>query len=511
MPNIPDIPSEANLRYRWIIAASLLLSIWLIWLDPLINRDAIIYLRAAEAYLRDGVAASQQIFGRPLLPICIAILHQATGIPLLYAGLLITTAFYVLLCVAFVDTVRVLGGKRSVQLIAAIVILSHPWINHTRASIMRDPIYLAFVVLSLREMLLFIQAPSVARQLRWVMYIVLATLFRFEGAFLAALAPLAILCTGNVVDRGKRCLQLLIPPLLLILVGAAALLSYQSLNPGTATLFPGIELYLERLLEFPHQFAELARQSAEPMLAFTAADDAPVAAVAALAAILVLNLCRAITWPWVAVLFWGARAGIGHRFRRDDLVLVYAYLAITLAYLCAFVAINRFMLERYASQAAIILLLFLPFFLSSLWHRGGWQKYLALALLVGTCADTLHSNTRDKIFIVQATQWVTENTPADASVVTNEKYIAHFSRRDVAWESLQQRRFKLETILDTPALWQESDYMVMYLRKSQEPRWQQFIEDTGFQELRSFAGKRKGRAVVLATGASGLPLPPDVN
>ncbi|PLW70825.1 hypothetical protein [Pseudohalioglobus lutimaris] len=511
MPKIPDIASEANIRYRWIIAASLLLSIWLIWLDPLINRDAIIYLRAAEAYLRDGVAASQQIFGRPLLPICIATLHQLTGIPLLYAGLLITTAFYVVLCVAFVDTVRVLGGKRSVQLIAAIVILSHPWINHTRASIMRDPIYLAFVVLSLREMLLFIHAPGMTRQLRWVTYIVLATLFRFEGVFLAAMAPLALLFTREVDQPRRRCMQLLVPQLLLCGLGVVALYSYQKLNPAAPVLFPGIGLYLERLLAFPHTFAELARQSAEPMLMFTARDDAPIAAVAALAAVLILNLCRAITWPWVIVLLWGARAGIGHRFRRDDLVLIYGYLFITLAYLSTFVAINRFMLERYTSQAAIFLLLFLPFFLSSLWHRGSWKKYLVLAVLLGTSADTLHSNTRDKVFIVNATRWVAENTPADASLVTNEKYIAHFSRRDADWESLQRKRFKLETILDTPALWQKCDYLVMYLKRTQEPRWQQFLQENGFQELKSFQGRRKGRAVIVATAPTGLPRQPDVD
>lgn len=511
MPKIPDIPSEADIRYRWIIAASLLLSAWLIWLDPLINRDAIIYLRAAEAYLSEGLAASQQIFGRPLLPICIALLHQATGIPLLYAGLLITTAFYVVLCVAFVDTVRVLGGKRSVQLIAAIVILSHPWINHTRASIMRDPAYLAFMVLSLREMLLFVQTPGIARQARWTLYIVLATLFRFEGAFLAILAPLSLLFARDLAQPWRRCLQLLTPQLLLFALGVAGLMTYQGLNPDAPTLFPGIGLYLDRLLAFPHAFAELARQSAEPMLAFTSRDDAPIAAVAALATVLVLNLCRAVTWPWVLVLLWGARSGIGHRFRRDDLVVLYSYLSIAMAYLVLFVAINRFMLERYTTQVAILLLLFLPFFLSSLWYRGSWKKYLVLALLVGVTADTLHSDSRDKIFIVNATRWVADNTPADASLVTNEKYIAHFSRREVAWESLQRRRFNLATILDTPALWRDCDYLVVYVKPSQESRWQQFIDENGLLELKAFEGKRKGRAVIVAMRSAGLPYRAVVN
>ena len=60
-------PGNPNLDLRIVFGLSLLLSLWLIYIDPLINRDGIIYLRAAEAYLQDGLLASQAIFGRPLL------------------------------------------------------------------------------------------------------------------------------------------------------------------------------------------------------------------------------------------------------------------------------------------------------------------------------------------------------------------------------------------------------------------------------------------------------------
>jgi hypothetical protein len=499
---IPDIASEANIRYRWIVAASLLLSIWLIWLDPLINRDAIIYLRAAEAYLQGGLAASQQVFGRPLLPICMAIVHQLTGISLLHAGLLITTVFYVVLCVAFIDTVRILGGKRSVQLIAAIVILSHPWINHTRASIMRDPVYLAFIMLSLRELLLFSRTPSRLHQARWTAYVMGAALFRFEGLFVAALAPLALLFTHNLQRPWRHSLQLLLPLLLIYGALAGCLLAYYAFNPQAPLLFPGIGLYLERLSLLPAEFADIARQSAEPLLTFTSRNDATLAGIAALAAVLLLNLCRALTWPWLLVLLWGARAGIGHRFRRDDLAIISTYLLIALLYLTLFIAINRFMLERYSVHAVLFLLLLLPFALSSLWHQGGWRKYLALALLLGMSADTLHTGAREKLFIVEATRWVAQNTPAAASLATNEKYIAYFSQREIDWESLQRRRFQLDAILHNPALWQHADYLVVYLKRREEPAWQTFLQANDLQELRSFAGGRVGRAVVVALDKS---------
>lgn len=50
-----------HLHDRWVFAASHLLSDGLVWLDPLIDRDAMIYLRSADAYLRDPVAVVQSL------------------------------------------------------------------------------------------------------------------------------------------------------------------------------------------------------------------------------------------------------------------------------------------------------------------------------------------------------------------------------------------------------------------------------------------------------------------
>ena len=50
----PVTTTLPHIDYRWVFAASLLVSAWLIAMDPLINRDAIIYLRAADAYLAEG-------------------------------------------------------------------------------------------------------------------------------------------------------------------------------------------------------------------------------------------------------------------------------------------------------------------------------------------------------------------------------------------------------------------------------------------------------------------------
>ena len=96
--------------YRIIIVLSLLLSLWLIAIDPVLNKDAILCLRSARS-LPAGRRA-----GQPATTVrSAAAAHlfrpgaSAYRNPLVYAGLLLTSVYYAILCVAFVATVATLG------------------------------------------------------------------------------------------------------------------------------------------------------------------------------------------------------------------------------------------------------------------------------------------------------------------------------------------------------------------------------------------------------------------
>jgi hypothetical protein len=402
-----------------------------------------------------------------------------------------------ILCIAFVATVRTLGGDRSIMLIAAIVILSHPWLNHTRSSIMREPAFLAFLILSFRELLLYIRQPNLRHQLRWLSYIVTASLFRFEGLFFAFFAPVALLFCKDLSHRYRHCLQLLAPLLFVVLLIGGAFSVYNTMQGTSIPSFPGINHYIAQLQAFPRDFSSLADESAVLMLEFTARDDANIAVITALLSLLVLNICRALSWPWMLTLLWGSRQGVSQRLRSTDRILLSSHVLVGLFYLAIFVLTNRFMLERYSMQVVIFLLLLLPFVLGSLWHAGGWKKLLAIVLLAGMSIDTLHNNDREKVFIVEATQWVEKRTPADASIVSNEKYIAYFSQREFDWAAIQGNRFSLTAILGSRRLWRDKDYLVMYIKPRTEELWQTFLDQEGLQESQSFGGGRKGRVVVV--------------
>jgi hypothetical protein len=482
----------ALLDYRIIIALSCLLSLWLILIDPIIN------LRTADAYLQGGVVAGQSLFDRPILPIIFALFHKATGIPLLYSGLILTTAFYALLCVSFVATIRVMGGDRRVQIIAVIIILSHPMLNHERSSIMRDPAYWAFSLLAFRELLLFARSPEFKYQLRWLILIAIAILFRFEGLFFLILAPFTLLIAAEKGARWYMCARL--APLALIAIGTLLplLLFAQSSLALEQSMFPDIGRYVRQFFRMPQDFALLAEKAADNWLSFTSTEDAAFAVIGGLIAILGVNLLRSLTWPYVGVMIWGASNKLFDRIQTRDRRLINSHLIICLVYLSVFLLTKRFMLERYANIFTLYALLYVPFLLNSLWSKGkkGGGKLLVILVLFGFCVDSLTNRDYEKVYIKDATQWLIDNTSEDASLMTNSPYIAYFSRRNFNWGN----RAYLFTIADLeaqPEKWRNSNYLTMRVKKRDVEQWQEFLSKNSLRELKVFTGHRTGQVSIV--------------
>ena len=492
---------NALLDYRIIFALSCLLSVWLILIDPIINRDGILYLRTADAYLQGGIGAGQSLFDRPILPISFALLHKVTGIPLLYSGLILTTIFYALLCVGFVATIRVMGGDRRVQIIAAIIILSHPMLNHSRSSIMRDPAYWAFSILAFRELLLFVRAPEFKYQLRWLIFIAMATLFRFEALFFVILAPFTLLIAADRGTRGHMCARLAPLVLIAIVTLLPLVLFAQSSLAEEDSMFPDIGRYVRQLFAVPQDFAVLAEKAAENWLTFTATEDAGFAVIGGLTAILGVNLFRSLSWPYVGVMLWGTSEKLLDRVNARDRRLINSHLVICLLYLSLFLLTKRFMLERYANIFTLYILLFVPFLLNAMWSKGkkGGGRFLVTLLLFGFCVDSLTNRDYEKAYVKEATQWMVENTEEDAGLVTNSAYFAYFSKRQFEWGD----RAYLFTIADLeaePERWQNTEYLTMLVKKRHIPQWQAFLDKNSLEELAVFEGHRTGQVSIVKIG-----------
>lgn len=497
MPSHASPNAAIAIDYRVIVALSLLLSLWLIATDPVLDRDAILYLRTADAYLQGGFWASLRQFDRPLLSVCLAVLHQLTGLPLLYAGLLLNSLFYALFCVAFVATVSTLGGDRRVQLLAVIVVLSHPTLNDQRSSILRDPAYWALIMLAFRQLLLYVQRPTTGAMLCWYGYVMLASLFRFEGLFFAALAPLSLLATQDLPRRLNHCLRLLAPTLLALATVLTIVLLYPEVFGIGGEYFPDITHYVKRLLAFPQQFGDLARAGGHIVLESFSREDAAAATLAGFGAVIALNVFRALTWPCLLLMLWQRPWRI--HLRHDNRTLLRAHIVICLLYLVAFTLLKHFMTERYATQLVVFLLLYLPFLLDEMWRAGGQTpaRYAVAALLIFMTVDSLYNSDHEKAFIRDAKQWLLTHTPEQASIVSNDKYLAYFSRRQVDWKAASYANFDLERMLAGPEHWRQKDFLVMRVTRHNVTAWEAFLQQYSLVETMVFDGGRHGRVAVV--------------
>jgi len=496
----PAGTAPVHLDYRLVFIASCLLSLWLIILDPIINRDAIIYLRTADAYLQSGLIAGQSQFDRPLLAIIFALVHKFTGIPLVYAGQIVVSLFYALLATSFVATVRLIGGDRRVQILAAIIILSHPKLNTSRASIMRDPAYWAMCMLAFRELLLYARSPQLKHQLCWFLYVGVASLLRFEGIFFAAFAPLAMFIVSDRERRWSNAIRLALLPILTAATLAAIVLLYQQSSTSGDQLFQDIRSYISNFFHVLGKFESTVAEPLHTWLHEHSQEDASAAALAGLAAVLVLNLCRAMTWPYVAVYLWATTKGLFDRIQPRDRTLINAHLLVSLLYLALFLLSKRFMLERYSGIFTLYLLLYLPFILNSLWTRGAKSggKIIVILLLLGMSLDSVHNRDYEKYFIVDASNWVVANTPGDASISTNSSYIAYFSKRQFNWaRGTFGLRYKVEDLKSIEKRWRDKDYLIVMMKVHEEESWQDFLSEAGLSELQTFDGGRHGKIAVV--------------
>ena len=149
----------------------------------------------------------------------------------------------------------------------------------------------------------------------------------------------------------------------------------------------------------------------------------------------------------------------------------------------------------------IFLLLYLPCIFNSVWSNGEKQggKILVSLLLVGMSLDSLHNQDYKKAFIGDATEWLLTHTPPKAALVTNSSYIAYFSQREFTW-SKKATEFTVEDLQENPQRWQQTDYLVLLVKKDQRARLQQFIDAYSLNEIKVFPGKRHGKISIIKIG-----------
>lgn len=427
-------------RSRWAIFVmagiiSLFLSYWTSVRSAVINADAICYLQSAQS-MTLGLSFVTHLCDQskwPFYSFLIYSAEQATKISYYNSAQLLNALFSLLSVTTFIAIIHYLKGTARIMCWGAFVILLAHEFNAVREYIVRDHGFWAFYLLSLLFLLKFFRTWHWAYALSWSASLILATLFRIEGAFFLLSLPFLtfFMNTQSFKQRSKSFLQLNVFSLLgIVLLSSWVLLHHQNnldhigrINEIEYQLLNGFRLATEH-------FNTSAYSLGEHLLNQYSEHDAPLILFLVLIAwylvALVSNL--SIIYAGLVIYAWWRKIPT---LEYSDKWVVYGYLAINVLITAVFLVENMFLSKRYLLALSLTLMLWVPFALDNLWQQWSTKKIslmLILALIFIFSLSGIFDFGYSKKYISDAGKWLETHVPANASLYSNDYQVMYYSK-----------------------------------------------------------------------------------
>jgi hypothetical protein len=408
---------------------SLLLSVFLIYNDAIINADGILYMNMAEAFLQGGLIETAKLWNWPFFSIIVAYLHQITSLPLETSAYVINT----LLAVLLTDTLLLISHKLLPNMrqltIAALFIVSFYTLNEYRDFVIRDMGYWAFCSLSLYRFMLYLESNSIKNASLWQLFALTAILFRIEGVFVLVTLPLYLF----FIDKPILALKKLLHLNYLLIIGGIVIpimaISYSDViaDNSFSKIFT-ISQYIDiqkTIAQIGSRADLLEMQVLDPRTA----QYGILILVSGLFSMLIFKVVKAISFGYLAIFvssFW-YKSSVNTNNKYLNLLGYFTLIHLTI--LAVFLFTQYFFSTRYAMMAILtLLLLMLPKITS--WVDEAWQSkhkvrvgFIGLILFI-SIGDILTSSI-SKAYIKNAAIWAGSNIPKKSSILTSNAF-AHY-------------------------------------------------------------------------------------
>lgn len=393
-----------------VVAGSLLFSVLALWLDVIINYDAVRYLRMAEYLAAGDTGAALALYKWPLYPWLIALLSNAAGMDVHTAAVSLNTLFICLMGAGFVTLVRVVGGGRAELWAAVLLFLAWAPLNELRAEIVRD---FGFFAALLWAMVFLLRASgSLNRRDAGlaVGLLIIAGLFRIEGMALALAVPVVLAGAGGNTKRLWLGLAALVAvSALLAVLWRLGDLGFDAVGSGALFSEPAKAIaFLEQGI--PH--ADLGEHAVVFYLAGSAAS------------VFMVVLESGWLWLFFAAIGWRWARPFSAPQQRAWLAFIGLYLALWLAYVWAIAVIA----ERHAFGPLFLLGLVAPFGMVWAWRQGRpvLRGVVVLALLISVVDGFTHSGPA-KTDLLAAANWLREHNPTQQALLSNSERLIYLS------------------------------------------------------------------------------------
>ncbi len=480
--------------------ASLLLSAWSVYLDDVVNNDGVLYLRAAEAWQAGDWQTALALYKWPLYPLLIAALGLIPGLGVEYSAHALNAVFTALAVVAFIALVHELGGDRKTAIAAAVIILAYPGLNEYRSFVIRDAGYLGFYLLALLLFIRETKTPSLRGRFGWAAAMLVASLFRIEG--------LVLLCGLLLIRQWQQASSAPARIGLLVAVGGAALLSAAALAWWTlGSPQPGQQwgLLLTSLWQSTAAtITDRAELIAGELHGRYGLRFGYAVLFAGLVVLFAWEVLATLT-PLYAVLAWHAAH---RRLVFQDAALRRSWVQLLVLHVLVLAAIlltRQFLTGRFPVALALTLMLAAPFSLAVLHQRfverrsrgerPDWVFPLVCMLLALTALDGAYEPT-EKRHLKTAGFWIKDNTPAQATLFSNDPLVLWYSGR--SREEPYTRYDWTQTLgLMRSSGIQRYDYLAIRLKRAHSDARTLLVEHLHRDPAAEFANAKGDRVLIF--------------
>lgn len=499
---------------RWVyivaLVLSLCLSVWMDYREEVINPDGLCYLMSAQTMgvsLHEGM----QLCGQAHWPLYAILIHGLVSLThCAYTTVAYSlNGFFTLLSVGvFLRIVRHVGASiRVMWLAAGVILLAHDF-NAVRVYIARDHGFWAFYLFSLLFYLQYLRKPSWHGALMWSVSMIMATLFRIEGAVFLLLAPLAVFFEKQTpfTTRLRAFLQLNA----LSVCAVVTIFSWIFLHPQQSLDKLG------RLPEFVHQLTygvtvmfERYQVTKAALIHYVLPADALSRAGLVLNLVLcswyVVLLFTSVSLGYLILVFY-AWASQAVRFDRQATLVLYAYIAINLLVTLGFFLEHLFLSRRYVVALSLVLMLWVPFTLDYLFSHCrtlqrrilvGVSLLLVMVAAVGGIVDFGYS----KMYLRDAGAWLATHVPQDARLYANDEQVMYYSGHygQALFETELKYRF-IDTI--AKGQWRHYDYLAIATQKHKAAKTQALIATIKLKPIQTFQNKRGDKVEIYRVSPS---------
>lgn len=393
------------------------------------NTDGILYLNAASAFLHGQFHVGLEIYRWPLYSLSIAALAKLLPLSIPHAAFTLNVLLDTLTVFSFMAIIDYTAQRPRLTALAALTILAFPYINHFRYDIMRGHGYVAFALLGFYCFIRFVKNNSWEMALAWQVSLVMATLFRIEGAIYLIALPLPLLFMSHASWKQKAS-QFLKPYTLLFLASGAALLFYV-LSPSSFQ-----HLHYSRLGEISSQLSHGLQRATmtyqdkvlllgQYVLGYHGSLNAPTILFSGMLGLLIATISNNLGIVYSCLSLLGLFKS--HSAQQPALKWIVPWVIVLSALIgVVFVFQHYFISQRYIILLSLGLMLFIPNILEYIWfqqaHRFS-KVLLSIALLYVATSGIGHFG-HSKTYIIHAADFIQSKMGSDVTFFANDGELA---------------------------------------------------------------------------------------